>query len=219
MRQLAAPACCFEASWCFIRGCLPLLLQGVTWCGTSPASNLTMADVPWHAEVRTFCEALAARLSTGVPVDTPARAAAAAAADGDATDGGSAATADAGASGSAAGTASTGAAAAPTQVVQYGLAAEHAHSCCVLLAKKSFFIDGSWHTHIDYPRFHELSARFYASGGTETFTSMDYIAKTPDWAVYDAPEGGFDPIESRWRRNKAGGITEIEYKTSESGCG
>lgn len=141
-------------------------VKGVTYCGTSPGSSLTMKDVPWHTEVRAFCEALAARV------------------------GGS-----------------------------YGLAAEHAHSCCILLAKNTFHIDGVWHTHINYERFHTLTKRYYESGGVEKFGTMDYLAPTPPWANYDAEEAGFDPIEMRWRRNKDGSLAEIEYKTSESGCG
>ena len=36
----------------------------------------------------------------------------------------------------------------------YGMACEHEHSCCVLLARRdTFFIDGRWHTWIDYDRF------------------------------------------------------------------
>lgn len=39
----------------------------------------------------------------------------------------------------------------------YEVACEHAHSCCVLLAKvDKFKINGKWHTWIDYDRFHEL---------------------------------------------------------------
>jgi tRNA wybutosine-synthesizing protein 1 len=141
-------------------------VKGVTYCGTSPGSTLTMANVPWHAEVASYCEKLAAR---------------------------------------------TGG--------KYELACVHEHSCCVLLAQTRFKIDGAWHTHINYDRFHELAARFYASEGKETFTSMDYMAPTPSWAVWGSKEGGFDPAELRWRRTKAGGVAEVEYKASESGCG
>ena len=43
---------------------------------------------------------------------------------------------------------------------EYGLACEHAHSCCILLARTDrFLLDGRWHTHIDYERFHELAAK------------------------------------------------------------
>ncbi|KAJ6164643.1 hypothetical protein N7470_003315 [Penicillium chermesinum] len=38
----------------------------------------------------------------------------------------------------------------------YGIAAEHAHSCCVLLASDRFHVNGKWHTRIDYERFFEL---------------------------------------------------------------
>jgi tRNA wybutosine-synthesizing protein 1 len=137
---------------------LPDLIEvkGVTYCGASPGSTLTMADVPWHAEVRDFCEAMCAKLG------------------GD-----------------------------------YALAAEHAHSCCILIAKTKFRSpEGVWHTHIDYDRFHALVQRYYESDGKETFTSEDYVAPTPGWAVYDAPEAGFDPAETRHA-----------YKSSESGCG
>lgn len=37
--------------------------------------------------------------------------------------------------------------------------------------------------------------------------------------LYGSPEHGFDPRELRWRRNKSGQVKEIEYKSSESGCG
>lgn len=39
----------------------------------------------------------------------------------------------------------------------YEVACEHAHSCCVLLAKvDKFKVDGQWHTWIDYEKFHNL---------------------------------------------------------------
>ena len=34
-------------------------VKGVTWCGESTASNLTMSNVPFHTEVLKFCEQLA----------------------------------------------------------------------------------------------------------------------------------------------------------------
>ncbi len=39
--------------------------------------------------------------------------------------------------------------------------------------------DGVFHTWIDYPKFHEL----VASG--EHFTAADYMAPTPDWAIFN----------------------------------
>lgn len=189
-------------------------VKAVTYCGKSDGSDLTMQNVPWHDEVRAFCEALAARIGDG-----------------------------------------------------YGLACEHRHSCCVLIAKKKFFVDNKWHTWIDYPKFHALSKRWRDSNGTESFTSMEYIAPTPSvrrsirphsarhplpscshaspdvgceadfgvsdlvrhelwrvgcvlqWAVYNAEEAGFDPIETRFRRTKTGKKEELPYEATESGCG
>lgn len=99
----------------------------------------------------------------------------------------------------------------------YGLAAEHAHSTCVLLAKKKFCIEGQWHTWIDYDRFHELVQQYYVDG-TE-FTADDYMAPTPSWAAYDALEHGFDPVETRFRRTKDGKVVEFAYEATDSGCG
>ena len=104
--------------------------------------------------------------------------------------------------------------------VRYSIATEHEHSCCVLLAREDKFkVDGVWHTWIDYPKFHQLVREYHASGKTKTFTSQDYMAPTPSWALYKSEEHGFDPVESRWKRNKAGALVPIEYKSSESGCG
>lgn len=69
--------------------------------------------------------------------------------------------------------------------LDYELAAEHAHSNCVLIANKKFKIDGQWYTHIDFEKFFEL----LRSG--EEFTYMDYLKKTPEWALYG--NGGFAP--------------------------
>ena len=77
---------------------------------------------------------------------------------------------------------------------EYALATEHAHSCCICIAKTRFKIEDRWHTWIDYDRFHDL-----AKSG-EPFSAMDYLAPTPDWAVFGAPEGGFAPYETRHTR-------------------
>lgn len=104
--------------------------------------------------------------------------------------------------------------------VNYSIATEHEHSCCVLLAREDkFLIDGVWHTWIDYPKFNTLIQQYYESNGTQVFSSTDYMARTPDWARYQSETKGFDPIENRWKRNKAGKKIEIPYEPSESGCG
>ncbi|CAA0841798.1 S-adenosyl-L-methionine-dependent tRNA 4-demethylwyosine synthase [Striga hermonthica] len=119
-------------------------IKGVTYCGSSATSKLTMENVPWHSDVKEFSEALA-RKSKGA----------------------------------------------------YEVACEHVHSCCVLLAKvDKFRVDGQWYTWIDYDKFHNL-----VSAG-EPFTSKDYMAPTPLWAIYGAEEGGFDPKQSRFRKER-----------------
>ena len=61
-------------------------------------------------------------------------------------------------------------------------------------------IDSQWHTWIDYPEFHRLAAEHRETGAA--FSSLDYAAPTPDWAVFGAQERGFDPDETRWRRKQ-----------------
>ncbi|GJM96785.1 hypothetical protein PR202_ga13651 [Eleusine coracana subsp. coracana] len=127
-------------------------IKGVTYCGSSATSKLTMENVPWHSDVKEFSEVLASK-SGGV----------------------------------------------------YEVACEHAHSCCVLLAKvDKFKINGKWHTWIDYDRFHEL----VTSG--KPFSSQDYMAMTPSWAVYGAEEGGFDPEQSRYKKERRHGAAALK---------
>merc|ERR1719436_946380 len=95
---------------------------------------------------------------------------------------------------------------------QYELACEHQHSCIVLIAHKSFKVDGQWHTWIDYDRFHELVNK------GEEFSAKDYWAPTPDWAVYGSQAQGFDPVEKRKyhnrtkRRAKEGKLSEEQMR-------
>lgn len=121
-------------------------VKGVTYCGTSKASNLTMENVPWHAEVISFVQELANKL------------------------------------------------------VEYEIASEHEHSNCILMAHKKFKVGEDWWTWIDYEKFNLLVSKFEESGGDETFTALDYMARTPSWAVYGSEERGFDPVETRWHR-------------------
>jgi tRNA wybutosine-synthesizing protein 1 len=121
-------------------------VKGVTFCGTSKASNITMENVPWHEEVVGFVRQLVERLS------------------------------------------------------DYELSCEHEHSNCVLIAHKKFKINGEWHTWIDYPKFHQLMLDNKESGGLSHFSSLDYVAKTPEWAVLGSSSRGFDPQETRWHR-------------------
>lgn len=43
---------------------------------------------------------------------------------------------------------------------KYEIACEHEHSCCVLLAKKCYKIEGIWHTWIDFEKFHDVEIKF-----------------------------------------------------------
>lgn len=84
--------------------------------------------------------------------------------------------------------------------LEYGIAAEHAHSCCVLLASTRFRkqVDGEWKwcTLIDYERFFEL----LESG--KDFKPEDYMGEpTPEWALWG--NGGFNPEDERvYRKGK-----------------
>ncbi|KAI7588958.1 hypothetical protein KC346_g16896, partial [Hortaea werneckii] len=86
--------------------------------------------------------------------------------------------------------------------LDYGIGAEHAHSCCILLADRERFYripeaekdnpaaEKKWHTLIDYPRFFDC----LESG--KPFAPEDYVgAPTPEWALWG--NGGFDPRDER----------------------
>ncbi|XP_026992623.2 S-adenosyl-L-methionine-dependent tRNA 4-demethylwyosine synthase TYW1 isoform X1 [Tachysurus fulvidraco] len=129
-------------------------VKGVTYCGESSASSLTMANVPWHEEVVHFVQQLASFLP------------------------------------------------------DYDIACEHEHSNCLLLAHHKFKVDDEWWTWIDYERFHQLIQQYDESNGVKTFTALDYMAKTPNWAVFGARERGFDPSDTRFlRKNKTKDIS------------
>ncbi|TWW76834.1 S-adenosyl-L-methionine-dependent tRNA 4-demethylwyosine synthase TYW1 [Takifugu flavidus] len=129
-------------------------VKGVTYCGESSASSLTMANVPWHQEVVAFVQQLADMLP------------------------------------------------------QYEIACEHEHSNCLLIAHTKFKVDGEWWTWIDYERFQDLVGIYEKTGGQRSFSALDYMAKTPSWAVFGAQEQGFDPADTRFqRRNKTKDIS------------
>ena len=94
--------------------------------------------------------------------------------------------------------------------LDYGIAAEHAHSCCILLADRTRFFKpkprgstsssvlelegeeahGKWHTLIDYTKF------FESLENGNMFGPEDYIGEpTPEWALWG--NGGFDPRDER----------------------
>ena len=74
--------------------------------------------------------------------------------------------------------------------LEYGVAAEHAHSCCILLGDVSFRREGKWHTLIDYGKFFDLLIK------GEDFAPEEYMGEeTPEWAAFG--KGGFDPSDER----------------------
>ncbi|ODV62364.1 putative tRNA 4-demethylwyosine synthase ASCRUDRAFT_74757, partial [Ascoidea rubescens DSM 1968] len=81
--------------------------------------------------------------------------------------------------------------------LDYDIAAEHAHSCCILVAQKRYCIDGKWFTHIDYKRFFEL----LREKGQE-FDEMEYISETPQWAYWGSKEAGFNPDDVKFSRSE-----------------
>jgi tRNA wybutosine-synthesizing protein 1 len=120
-------------------------IKGVTYCGTSTSAGagLSMANVPFYAEVAEFVTALDKKLKE--------------------------------------------------RGLDYGIAAEHAHSCCVLIASGRFRVNGKWHTRIDYQRFFELLEERGADGD---WKPEDYMGpETPEWATWG--NGGFDPRDER----------------------
>eukprot|EP01025_Chloroclados_australasicus_P059620 TRINITY_DN75485_c0_g1_i2.p1 TRINITY_DN75485_c0_g1~~TRINITY_DN75485_c0_g1_i2.p1 ORF type:complete len:163 (-),score=1.24 TRINITY_DN75485_c0_g1_i2:6-494(-) len=69
------------------------------------------------------------------------------------------------------------------------------YSCCILLANvDKFKIDNKWYTFIDFDKFLELQAT------DKPFSSADYMAETPPWAVFGNEARGFDPAETRFRK-------------------
>ena len=73
-------------------------------------------------------------------------------------------------------------------------------------------MNDEWWTWIDYEKFHQLSKRLATSG--ETFTALDYMAKTPSWAVIGAEERGFDPQETRHFRKKGAAKQAVSHSES-----
>lgn len=86
-------------------------------------------------------------------------------------------------------------------LTDYSIACEHEHSCSMLIASHELKDDQDrWNTWIDYDKFNQLIDRYYETG--ETFTTRDYMALTPEWALWGAKERGFNPTETRFTKAK-----------------
>ncbi|CCW69082.1 unnamed protein product [Phytomonas sp. Hart1] len=181
-------------------------VKGVTYCGTSATSTLTMKDnVPRHDEVITFCERLCDELARRRPgYHSPSMTAEACPLT--PNDDPEVVVLPAGA-----------------ENRPYHIACEHEHSCCVLIALDKFYFNQRWHTWIDYDKFNKLVKAFEerrkeleengeGENDMDEFTSLDYVEPTPLWATYQSKERGFDPNQTRVLR-KNGRPTMIT-----SGC-
>lgn len=93
----------------------------------------------------------------------------------------------------------------------YGIGAEHAHSCCILLASDRFNVDGKWHTRIDYDRFFELLEKEKTEG--ISFRPEDYMRETEEWALWG--NGGFDPNDQRVRKVRKKGLKNEQPAVQE----
>lgn len=78
----------------------------------------------------------------------------------------------------------------------YDIAAEHAHSCCILVANTKYKINNKWCTHIDYEKFFNLLEL------EEDFDELDYCTDTPSWAYWESKEAGFNPDDVRYNRKE-----------------
>ena len=94
--------------------------------------------------------------------------------------------------------------------LNYDIAAEHAHSCCILIGDKNrFYKEDGWHTIIDYEAFFER----LESG--EEFGADDYVGEaTPKWAIWGSGNGGFNPEDERVDRK---GKPKVDQRVTVSG--
>lgn len=104
-------------------------------------------------------------------------------------------------------------------LLPYEISCEHEHSNCVLISNADKFksvdpVNGqiSWNTWIDYDKFSSL-----VNSG-KPFSSQDYVARTPDWAVYGSKERGFDPEEQRHYRQKTKATRSLLSDTVKDSC-
>jgi tRNA wybutosine-synthesizing protein 1 len=104
----------------------------------------------------------------------------------------------------------------------YGIGAEHAHSCCVLLADKTRFKkNDKWATRIDFERFFDLyegkvQGTRMENGEVVGWRPEDYVGEeTPEWALWG--NGGFDPRDARVYRKGKGPKTDAEEKNVVEG--
>ncbi|KAI7688038.1 S-adenosyl-L-methionine-dependent tRNA 4-demethylwyosine synthase [Sarcoptes scabiei] len=147
-------------------------IKGVTFCGDSSDSKLTIKNSPRHCEVVGFSQSLTIKINHLIRQNIIKHKG------------------------------NEGFNSPDIENEFYAIASEHEHSNCVLLAKKKFYISGFWYTWIDYDRFDSLIKEYYESKGKKTFSSKDYCAQTPRWANFGAKEQGFDPEQTKVKKER-----------------
>lgn len=72
----------------------------------------------------------------------------------------------------------------------------HEHSGCVLLSKSKFFVNSQLNSWIDFEKFHHLVS---LQGGKEKDFPLpeEYWLPTPEWALSETGNEGFDPKQRR----------------------
>ena len=143
-------------------------IKGVTYCGTTSAANdLSMANVPFHSEVRAFSAALCEHINAALTATSTATATA----DSDA--------------------------ASYLDGYELACEHQHSCCVLLASRRMRRPEDGQWMTHIDYDSFIRCVQRWERTNGEVEFTASDYWAPTPHWALYDSTEAGFNPTEQR----------------------
>lgn len=93
---------------------------------------------------------------------------------------------------------------------KYSIASIHEHSGCILLAHKRFVVDGRVHSWIDFDRFDEIIKDPVRAAD---MVPEDYLLPTPEWALADSQDEGFDPAQERHISNKRRKHIEREAAT------
>eukprot|EP00808_Paulinella_micropora_P009415 g3920.t1 len=166
---------------CFIE------IKGVTFCGEISASNITMKQVPFHEEVKAFAEALCDYLGDDYELASQHKH-------------------------------SCIVLIAHKSFKRDGKWHTWIDYGKFMKLQKSWYEEGkaqlsqllrSMHSYENYACDRKSRAKkmvrardgqwnkLFTAG---EFGALDYMAETPAWALYDAPEQGFDPEETRWHR-------------------
>lgn len=99
---------------------------------------------------------------------------------------------------------------------EYQISCAHKHSGCLLLARRTFFMNDQWNTWIDFPKFNQMVLQNGVTGAPIDVQS--YTQPTPSWAVFGAQDDeGFDPQQTRHVTRKRQAHMDKETQKEESG--